>query len=57
VKPEQIRNTGTNREHTLQWKMPSYKSKLRDITYSGNTDLDNHNGNEYKEQTGMRKEN
>jgi len=48
---ERIRNTGTNREHPLQWKMTPHQwkcgalKKLRVTPTSGNIELDPTSGN------------
>jgi len=45
MKPERIRNTGTNQEHPHQWKMTPHQWKLRVTPSSGNIELDPTSGN------------
>jgi len=42
---ERIRNTGTNQEHPLRWKMTPHQWKLRVTPTSGNIELDPTSGN------------
>jgi len=42
---ERIKNTGTNHEHPLQWKMTPHQWKLRVTPTSGNIELDPTSGN------------
>lgn len=45
INRERIRNTGTNQEHPLQWKMTPHQWKLRVTPTSGNIELDPTSGN------------